>query len=276
MAQALSLANVVADCCLSMPRISQHELHGTVDPRVLGAQRGVRQVIDLRRKVDRVALTMEPLRAQLGPAGEVNLRGVARGKILGAEYDPTDGSDVRRHLRSTSEIPLGNEGVDGAGILRPVNPEFVQGDDIHRHLEAAAKGVLAKLVRQHPPDAPSDEEALRAGSVGERLAAPDEQSFVPSGTAEHLYRVIGWRLRQQRGAGKETEQNEANGGLHWVVRVNAKVIRLGLPEQISRTARPDCDTSEEARETSLGEPPPRSDLAPYPCLAILQGRGWRS
>src|SRR5271165_3218309 len=113
---------------------------------------------------------MEPLQAQLPSAGEIDLRCVARRKVLAAEQYAADRRDVRRDRMSAGKVPLGDEGIDPARILRAVNPELVQRDDVHRHLEAAAQSVLANLVRQHSSNARADEEALRAGSVGERLA----------------------------------------------------------------------------------------------------------
>src|SRR5271165_5899415 len=115
---------------------------------------------------------------------------------------------------STSEVPLGDKGINPASILRAMNPELIQRDDVHRHLEAAAQGVLADLVGQHPPKAPSEDQALRARRIGKRLAAADEQSPVPAGTAERFHRATGWRLRQERGGRKKADENEANGGLH--------------------------------------------------------------
>src|SRR5271167_36370 len=100
-----------------MPRISQHELHRAVDPWVLVTQRRIRQVIDLGGKIDRLSFAMEPLQAQFASAGEVDLRRVARRKIAGAEQHSADGSNVRRDRMSAGEVPLGDEGIDTAGVL---------------------------------------------------------------------------------------------------------------------------------------------------------------
>ena len=95
-------------------------------------------------KSSELRLAPKPLRSQLGAAGEIHLRRVARRQIAGTEHDTTDRRQVRRDGLPTRKVPLGDEGIDGAGILRvPANPELVDGDDVHRHLEAAAQGVAA-------------------------------------------------------------------------------------------------------------------------------------
>src|ERR1039458_4549274 len=197
-----------------MPRISQHELHSAIDAGVLPAERGIRQVIDLGGEVDGLALAMKPLCPQFAAAGEVDLGGVARRKVPGAEQNTAYRGDVRRHRASTREVPLGNEGIDAAGVLRAMNPELIQRDEVHGHLEGAAQSILSNLMRQHPSDASSNNQTLRAGRVGEGLATPDKQTFVPSGLTQDINWIISGNLRQQRQAGKQAKESEANGNFH--------------------------------------------------------------
>src|SRR5271165_6660325 len=225
----------IAKSGLLMPRISHHELHRAVDARILVPQRSVRQVIDLGREIDGITSTMEPLQAQLGAAGEVDLRRVAGRQVLRAEHHPANGSNIGRHRLSCGEIPLEDDGIDRPRILPvTVNPELVQRDDIQRHLEAAAQGVVAQFMAQHPPNAPSDEKSLRAGSGGKGLAAAGEQAPVPSWTAKRVHWTVGRHLRQQRRTREKAKESKTNGDLHGLVRVNAKLIRLRASEQIWR------------------------------------------
>ena len=104
-----------------------------------------------------------------------------------AEDHTADRRDVGRQGFAAGEIPLGDERVNRSSVLGvSADPEFIDGNDVHGHLEAAAERVAAELVREYAADTSCDQEGLYARRVGERLAAADVEPIVPAGRAERF------------------------------------------------------------------------------------------
>src|ERR1039457_2483883 len=77
-----------------MPRVPQHELQRRVDAGIVVTDRSVGKVISLDCQVPGVSLLAEHLHAHFGPAGEVDLRGIARRQVVGTEEHASHGREI--------------------------------------------------------------------------------------------------------------------------------------------------------------------------------------
>ena len=105
-----------------MPGVAQHELHVGVQPGIVVPDRRIRQVIGLHHNVPGILSLAEDLCANLRPAGEVDLRGVAGRQVVVAEQRAAHRRKVRHNLAAAGEIPLEDDGIDASGILSAVDP----------------------------------------------------------------------------------------------------------------------------------------------------------
>src|SRR5664279_2291620 len=146
-----------------MPRVPQHELQRSVDAGIMVTDRGVGEMIGLDCQVPGVSLLAKYLHANFGPASEVNLRGIARRKIVGTEQHASHGRDIGCDFARAGEVPLGDKRINSPSVLAPMDEVLVERNDVRRHLEGAAEKPTAVLVGQHATEAEADQQRLPAG-----------------------------------------------------------------------------------------------------------------
>src|SRR5664280_1565526 len=146
-----------------VPRVPQHELQRRVDAGIVVTDRSVGKVIGLDCQVPGISLLAEHLHAHFGPAGEVDLRGIARRQVVGTEEHASHGRNIGCDFARAGEVPLSDERINSPSVLAAVDPVFVERNDVPRHLEGAAEEPTAVLVGQHATEAEADQQRLPAG-----------------------------------------------------------------------------------------------------------------